>query len=118
MILFETDCGFRMPLYRTLEDFGDLLPAETQVLAEMHDGPLVELGPALPALRDGSRKLRAEFVAFLARGGGEGAELYAKVTAETDQGFVVRFTALPEAVRILIGSFGAPPGGSGAARAK
>ncbi|SDW76274.1 hypothetical protein SAMN05444336_102283 [Albimonas donghaensis] len=53
--------------------FGNLLPAEARVLARMAEDEDVVIGGDLPTEGDDTRKIRAEFVAVLARGGCEGA---------------------------------------------
>ena len=55
------------------ERFGNLLPAEAKVLTRMAEDEGVVIGETLPAEGNESKKIRADFVVFLARGGCDGA---------------------------------------------
>jgi hypothetical protein len=57
----------------TLQDFEPLLPAEAILLRAAAEGSIAKIGYQRPRNAAPELRLRAEFLAFLARGGGEGA---------------------------------------------
>ncbi|MDE2092672.1 MAG: hypothetical protein KGI87_02360, partial [Burkholderiales bacterium] len=56
-----------------MHDFEPLLPAEQTVLRAAATGDIARIGLRRPRTPSPALRLRAEFVAFLARGGGAGA---------------------------------------------
>ena len=58
-----------------LQDFEPLLPAEAILLRAAADGSIAKIGYRRPRNATPEVRLRAEFVAFLARGGGAGARV-------------------------------------------
>lgn len=62
-----------LPRAPTLHDFEPLLLAELILLRAAAEGTIAKIGYQLPRHATPDVRLRAEFLAFLARGGGEGA---------------------------------------------
>ncbi|MBL1436382.1 MAG: hypothetical protein COB08_009315 [Rhodobacteraceae bacterium] len=68
-----------MAMKRKLEDFGELWPAEEQILAEIDSGEDIELHDGLPPKTPSEKyDVRAEFIRYLALGGCKACGLHEK----------------------------------------